>query len=237
MVDFPKRPKGVNVNAAADRGWGSGWPRCQESKQTRIKLDNGVRIQVRRELGPLLTMLLNEVGRRGYRIRQGDTGGFCCRQIFRSDGTPTGKPSNHSWGLAVDINWDSNKFQKTLKTNLPPWSVSLMWAYGFFWGGWYNGTKDAMHFEFVKTPQQAEKLTRVLARTLQKSPGGLLEGDVFNPYFVKVKNKPAVFIVTTGGVSHVKNPTHMKFLIKGGVSETITFVTEQEMRELTVPEP
>jgi hypothetical protein len=233
MAKFPSRPAGIVINGAASRSWGDGWPECQRNKQQVIRLQSGLRIEVRTGIAELVTLLLDECERRGYRLIQHKVGGFVCRQIFTSDGRPTGKPSNHSWGLAVDLNWHLNPFQRELKTNIPPWMVSLMWAYGFFWGGWYNGSKDPMHFEFVKTPDQAELLTRALRQALsRKVVAPAIGDDMFNPYFVQVRGNPTIYIVTSGAVVHVKNMTHLRFLIKGGVPEAITFVTEEEMRQL-----
>lgn len=230
MVDFPSRPPGVLINGAEKRGFGKGWPHCQQDQQTMIRLNSGLSIPIRREIAELVTLLLNEVERRGYDLLPEQTGGFVCKQIFHR-GKATGKPSNHSWGLAVDLNWHLNPFQSVLKTNIPPWMVSLMWSFGFFWGGWYNGDKDAMHFEFVKTPAQAVVLTNAL-RTALGPPPTAIGDDMFNPFFVQVQGKTPIFIVTSGGVLHVKNPTHLRFLIKGGVPEEITFVTDKELADL-----
>lgn len=241
MAKFPPRPKGVHVNGAASRGWGSGWPRCQGNRMVTVTLKSGVRVSVRKEIAELVRLLLDECERGGYRLKRASTGGFNCRPIA---GSNPPRPSNHSWGLAIDVNWHDNPMQKTLKTNIPPWMVSLMWAYGFFWGGWYNGKKDPMHFEFVKTPAQAAALTARLKRALaaqfgaavpasSTSKAGIQFGDdMFNPYFVRTPGDPRVFIVTSGGVFHVKNPTHLRYLIDGGVKKEIREITKADLMEL-----
>jgi len=238
MPSYPPAPVGVEVNNASARGWGSGWPACQTSKQLTFSLANGVRLTMRREVAELTRLLLNECVRRGYPIYGNQTGGFNCRAI-----AGTTIPSNHSWGLAVDVNWNQNPMSNPMRTNIPPWMVSLMWAYGFFWGGWYSGAKDPMHFEFIKTPSAAGTLTTALKRALAPKPTRPPLGpqpvsgdDVFNPFFVQAPGDPAIYLVTSGGVHHVKNFTHLRFLIRGGVPEEIVVVTPQEIRDLTEDE-
>lgn len=148
ITGFPAPPGGVSNNNASGRGWGPGWPACQTDKLLTITLANGVRLTVRREISTLVRLLLNEALRRGYVIRRADSGGFNCRAI-----TGTLIPSNHSWGLAVDLNWQLNPMG-THQTNMPTWLVSLMWEFGFYWGGWY-ASPDPMHYEYVGTPAQA----------------------------------------------------------------------------------
>lgn len=243
MAKFPARPKGVHINGARSRGWGSGWPHCQKGNMATTQLKSGLRLEVRKEIAELVRLLLNECERRGYRIKHESTGGFSCRPIVGSDPP---RPSNHSWGLAVDINWHDNPMRDTLKTNIPPWMVQLMWAYGFFWGGWYNGRKDPMHFEFVKTPDQAKTLTARLKGAVAaqfgkpppaqagKSPTRRFPfgDDMFNPFFVHTAGDPRIFIVTSGGVFHVKNRTHMKYLIEGGVKEEVKEISGRDLKEL-----
>lgn len=159
-VGYPPPPTGINNNASQARGWGTGWPNCQSNKQVKITLSNKVTIWVRTEISDLVTLLLNEVLRRGYPIRDLDTGGYNCRAI-----TGTTIPSNHSWGLAVDINWNSNPMGSHT-TNIPRWMVELMWLYRFYWGGWF-ATPDPMHFEYIGTPTQAASDTARARQALE----------------------------------------------------------------------
>lgn len=145
---YPPPPPGVDSNGSADRGWGVGWPLCQESRQRWIYLDNRVGLQLRSEVATMARILLNECLRRGYVIRDSDSAGFVCRAV-----TGTMIPSNHSWGLAFDINWRDNPMG-THTTDMPRWMVELMWAHRWYWGGWY-ANPDPMHFEYVGTPAQA----------------------------------------------------------------------------------
>lgn len=146
IIGYPPAPSGVDNNGAQSRGWGTGWPDCQVDKQATVTLANGARFTMRREVAPMLRDLLDYALLR-YEIRKADSGGFNCRAIVGSD-PPVA--SNHSWGLAVDINWNTNPLGGSF-TDIPKWMVSMMWAHGWYWGGWYQRL-DVMHFEYVGRP-------------------------------------------------------------------------------------
>jgi hypothetical protein len=108
----------------------------------------GVKVFVRREIAALAATLLEATEKRhGYDVKDGQTWGYACRAIR---GTRTA--SNHSWGLALDINSLTNPMGATFRSNLPPAVVAMWWSCGFFWGGWYRSRPDAMHFEYVGRP-------------------------------------------------------------------------------------
>jgi len=88
-------------------------------------------------------------------------GGYNSRPIRGSTTTP----SNHSWGLALDINWDKNPMTSTLITDMPGTVVNAWKDLGFGWGGNYGGRKDSMHYEYNGTPQDAAR--RIAALTGQ----------------------------------------------------------------------
>jgi murein L,D-transpeptidase YcbB/YkuD len=48
--------------------------------------------------------------------------------------------------------------QATLKTDMPAAMVQLWKARSFRWGGDFRNRKDAMHFEFMGTPEDAARL-------------------------------------------------------------------------------
>lgn len=146
----------------AHSSWGSGYPHCQPDKIKRDFSVDGTRFPggVRYEMVDLVTRLVRECKRRGYRFgTPSDPSygcwGFSCRAI---SGSTT--PSNHSWGLAVDINAPSNPYTSPLKTDMPGWMPDLWNAYGFRWGGDYSGAKDAMHYEFMGSVADAAAHTR-----------------------------------------------------------------------------
>lgn len=53
--------------------------------------------------------------------------------------------SIHSFGLAVDLNWNDNPYGS--KGNIDPWIVNVMKEEGFDWGGDWR-TPDGMHFQY-----------------------------------------------------------------------------------------
>ncbi|WP_051580623.1 peptidoglycan-binding protein [Pseudonocardia acaciae] len=160
------------AHTAADRGWGSGWPRCSGgSDLATVTADrSGTRVSVRKGLSVLVDTLLDWTERPdggNYLLKPGQCGGYNCRPIA---GTRT--PSNHSWAVAVDLNWNDNPYTSTGRHTIPT-QVAAVWKhYGFAWGGDYKGArKDWMHFEFMGTPADAVEKSR-LALTHLAAPGG-----------------------------------------------------------------
>jgi len=139
------------------KGWGAGWPTDRARDMVRVKADqSGTKVNVHKRIAALVDILLDQTELRGYRLHQEQTGGFNCRPIKN-----TKKPSNHSWGLAVDLNWQHNpeRFDGVLKTDFPSWLAPLWGRYGFAWGGNYRGRhKDPMHLEFMGCPDDADDM-------------------------------------------------------------------------------
>lgn len=153
---------------AAQRGWGAGWPSCAGARGDLATVVTGTpegritaKVVVRKRIARLVNLLLRECSRQGYALRAEQCGGYNCRSI---GGTRTA--SNHSWGLAVDLNWQINPMRRPLTTNVPGWMVKLWNRYGFAWGGHYRGTPDPMHFEFMGTPADADEMTGKAVREL-----------------------------------------------------------------------
>lgn len=160
-------------HTAAQRGWGAGWPSCTGATghlKTITTARSKVRVTVHEGVAELALMLLDETERRGYLCKSGQTGGYNCRNIA---GTST--PSNHSWSLAIDINWQDNPYTtNTAANHIPSWMPPLWNRYGFAWGGNYTGAHDFMHFEFMGTPAEATALT-VQARQELRGDGDTVE--------------------------------------------------------------
>ncbi len=154
---------------AAQRGWGAGWPSCGGAKAAGTAVVtaevSGTRMSVHKRIARLVDLLIDTSERRGYRLIPGQCGGYNCRPIGG-----TSSPSNHSWGLAVDLNWQRNPMRRPLTTDIPAWMVALWNRYGFAWGGHYTSTPDAMHFEFMGTPAQADAMTALALRELTGAP-------------------------------------------------------------------
>lgn len=100
----------------------------------------------------------------GYVVRKKDTGAYNCRRIKGSTAW-----SSHAWGLAVDVNWNTNPYVRTLRTDMPKAmredALKIHTATSkqrvFKWGGdWDNRPEtnhsfyDAMHWEIYATPRE-----------------------------------------------------------------------------------
>jgi hypothetical protein len=144
---------------ASAKGWGPGWPADRHSDMARVTADRSeAAVNVHKRIARLVDLLLDETEQRGYLAKPNQTGGFCSRPI---KGTQT--PSNHSWGLAIDLNSLDNDDSRDgiVHTNMPDWLPRLWNRYGFAWGGKYRGNyKDPMHLEFMGAPADADDMTR-----------------------------------------------------------------------------
>jgi hypothetical protein len=171
-------------STASERGWGSGWPDCQLDKIVPLTV-GGISFPrgIREEIHDLVVMLLKETEALGYALghtpERPGCFGFGCRPIKRTDGTFSDEPSNHSWGLAIDINAPANpNTSGPLVTDMPDWLPDLFNEYGFRWGGDYRSyggtTVDAMHMEFYGTRDDARRLTE---RARRKGLGVALTDD------------------------------------------------------------
>jgi len=165
---FSINSHGISAQA---KGWGRGWPTNRVHDMTRVKADrSGTSINVHKRIARLVDMLLDETERRGYRLNPHKCGGYVCRQIFGKGHRPTGRPSNHSWGLAIDLNWNSNveRWDGKVVTDMPSWLPKLWGRYGFFWGANYSGGhRDPMHVEFMGSPDDADDMTAKARRELR----------------------------------------------------------------------
>lgn len=150
---------------ASQRGWGAGWPSCSGAAGNLAVVTfarSGVRVSAHKRLARLVQILADETERRGYLAKLGQTGAYNCRAIA---GTHT--PSNHSWGLAIDWNWQSNGYTMSKSHTNPQWMYDLWAQYGFANGSMYNGPWDWMHFEQMGSPAQVDDATgRAIANIL-----------------------------------------------------------------------
>ena len=146
--------------SAQAKGWGTGWPKCQSSKMKTVVRPDGVKLPVHQDIAFIVAHLCAETERRGYDLVPGWCWGFACRPIRGSS-----SPSNHSWGLAVDLNAPKNPMGSKLITNMPNWMVGLWEAHMFRWGGKYKSRPDAMHYEFMGTPADAKRIADSIRRS------------------------------------------------------------------------
>jgi D-alanyl-D-alanine carboxypeptidase len=198
------------------RGWGPGWPDCDRTSWVplsilslkgrmirlpahRLRADRGRLVfeeevdfpgSVRGEIRELVSLLLQVSERRAYiNLQPGWCWGGGCRAIKRPDGSFTDTPSNHSWGLALDINAPENVFGAD--THTIPGDMGRLWnRYGFRWGGDYPGAKDWMHFEFMGTPREARSMTEKARDELAEEVEGL------TPEQERAINRMAIFLDT-----------------------------------------
>lgn len=154
------------MSTAQDRGWGPGWPSGLPPGQLTVATVPGrgkhgsVRLPVRRQVAPIVVALVTELGSARHRRFRGDwSWGYANRAIR---GTST--PSNHSWGLAIDLDAPTNPMRDgPLHTTMPRDAAAIADRYLFRWGGTYTGRRDPMHYEFMGTPKQAADLVERLA--------------------------------------------------------------------------
>jgi hypothetical protein len=163
--------------SAQDRGWGQGWPNCQAASIIRVVCGGlGLRLPVRTEIATLIPPLVHDLeAARGQPFRPDWSWGYACRAIRQST-----KPSNHSWGLAIDLDAPENpQMSKTkhgeahplrktfpgglvMRSTMPDDVQAIAAKHGFNWGGLF-AKPDPMHFEFLGTPADALRRASGLA--------------------------------------------------------------------------
>lgn len=132
-------------------------PRCTGPWAT-VSLYGAGKVTVRPVIVEAVKALNQILTAYGYTTRYSDTGAYVCRQNTSGTGW-----SLHAYGIAMDINWNSNPYSSTLRTDMfrygdgrMPYRIcdirtnngKQVWN----WGGNWSGNKDAMHYEIVCTP-------------------------------------------------------------------------------------
>lgn len=151
----------------ADRGWGTPGRTHGDAASveygrlhiTKITTDDGSTFEVRKEVAPILLGFLNEIIAKGYRIKGKvlDDWGWYVRLIAGSSTL-----SNHSWGLAVDVNALTNPQGKVLRTDMPAFVPETAKRWGLRWGGTFANRPDAMHFEWIGSRDDALRFVQDL---------------------------------------------------------------------------
>lgn len=127
---------------AAD-GWGP-----MNSNQAQIKIGQ-YSVTVHKDAAGLFQGFLNEFeSNTHYVIKQ--IGGLSVRRNANNSSVY----SLHSWGLAIDINWDANP-NGSSNHDIPDVARDIAHRWGLVWGLDFHGTKDPMHFEYEGTPAMA----------------------------------------------------------------------------------
>jgi Putative peptidoglycan binding domain/D-alanyl-D-alanine carboxypeptidase len=171
----------------AHTSWGTGFPNCERDKVITLSVSN-VRLPVRREVAPVVALLVKQLEKaRGKDFNSVGSFGFACRVIA---GTNT--PSNHSFGVAIDLDAPENPhltaevhaqphpLRKTfpggrvLRSTMPMEAEAIAEKLLFRWGGTFESKPDPMHFEFMGSVADAERL----AKRVEKQIGdNLVRGD------------------------------------------------------------
>lgn len=145
---------------AQDRGWG---PPCPDAQIVRITA-GGRSFNVHRKVARIFEAFIHELTTRtNYSIDEGtlDDWSYNCRRIAGSTAW-----SNHAWGLAIDVNSLRNPMKAPpMVTDMPAWvrnEADLLRRYGLRWGGEYTTRPDPMHFEFMLSPADADRITASL---------------------------------------------------------------------------
>ena len=162
----------------------SAWaPRCRGPWAT-ITLHGAGRVSVRPAIVDAVHALNACLRAWNYQTRQKDTGAYVCRE--NTSGTMA---STHAYGIALDLNWQSNPYGRRLRTNMPPAMCAAICrirtnngAQVWNWGGYWSGSKDAMHFEIVCRPSD-------LARGI--NPATVPSGFVAPPTYTAPPPPPA----------------------------------------------
>ena len=133
------------------RAWG---PPCR-GPYARISLHGTGRVTVKASIVEATKALNAILVRYNYRTQAHHTGAMNCRKKVGGSGW-----SNHSYGTAIDINWQRNPYSSRLRTDMPlsmPRDICRIRTNNgrqvWNWGGYWRGSKDAMHYEIVCSPR------------------------------------------------------------------------------------
>lgn len=150
---------------AGTRGWGNPDSPVYRKKIRSIKVD-GAQFNIHKDVAPIFEHFLGRlVTENDYSLDEVyDDWSYILRPIrgYEDEYERTGDMrylSNHSWGLAIDVNATKNPMSRKLITDLPVgWVKDNIGRYKLAWGGSYIGRKDPMHFEFIGTPKDARAI-------------------------------------------------------------------------------
>jgi hypothetical protein len=124
----------------------------------------GIRLAVDRRAVEAFHALFDTIAAHGYTVRPGSTGSYNCRKI-----TGGSTLSAHAYGIAVDVNWDTNPYVRGgLVTDMPRAMTDeiqeirtnegvRVWRWGGDWDHRPDTSHrfyDAMHFEVIATPAE-----------------------------------------------------------------------------------
>ncbi len=163
---------------AQDRGWGDPDSTGFRAKNIVKIVAGGVELNIHKAVAHLFQGFCNELHARGYVLNVNkDDWGYINRDIR---GRP-GVKSNHSWGLAIDLNSSTNPMTSDghVISDMPEWVGEVAAKYGLFWGRNYSGQrKDPMHFEFLGTPADVAKYPTSAPLVPKSAEQAIMETDM-----------------------------------------------------------
>lgn len=140
---------------AKERGWGEGWPNCAPALLAHRPV-LGITLVVREEIADLAAALVTVWHAEVERLDPAQCWSYACRPIRGTSSTP----SNHSWGLALDLN--AAKHPLGQRKTFTAGQVSAIHTIlgrppfrHFKWGGDFLDRVDEMHVEYIGTPTEA----------------------------------------------------------------------------------
>lgn len=114
-------------------------------------------LTVHQKLANEIQQIFAEMEAIGFPIKASQTAGYNWRSMVSS-----GSVSHHSYGVAIDVNWNDNPYISNSLTvgnsSYQPYinrfsvtqEVIQIWKnHGFYWGGDWNSSKDYMHFSYT----------------------------------------------------------------------------------------
>lgn len=140
------------------------WDACDSIDFEVVTFSVGVRLAVAKDAVEAFHALFDTMSAFGYTVRPEVTGAYNCRKI-----TGGSVLSSHAYGIAVDVNWDTNPYLRgKLVTDMPRPMVSSILSIRtveevpvWRWGGDWDGRPDtphtvydSMHYEIIATPKQ-----------------------------------------------------------------------------------
>jgi len=161
------------------------WEAMLVANQSAIGRVHANQLRAMPEALPLFEGFLRDIVAGGYSLTDAYTYSFRCTSGSGKScaGKSRDSLSNHSWGLAMDMNSGANPettyigingasaCATPITTDIPQWVVQTAEKWGLYWGGygWSTGctspaemrataSRDATHFEFRGTPSQAQAI-------------------------------------------------------------------------------
>lgn len=182
------------MSNAQTRGWGN--PDAPNFRQNNIvKISGGgVSLWVHKEVAPVFEHFVTAISKHYKLDGYADDWSYINRDVR---GLP-GVKSNHSWGLAIDLNATANPMTADPKAKyefrreiVNP--LLARYKGKLIWGGDYKGErKDYMHFEFIGTPNEAKSICATLKPVA--APKSTEEEDMLKWNSIKVGDNIAAYI-------------------------------------------